>query len=553
MQSNIPSAKNFALVPQISGHQRSIFNRSHGHKSTFDIDELIPFYIDEILPGDTQDVSATLFARLSSPMDFPIMDNLHIDTFYFFCPNRILWENWEKFQGAQDDPTDSIVFTTPKYDDTTFNPGVGSMEDYFGIPPRGGVPPVGTHISSLHARAYNLIFNEWFRDENLQDSAVFTKDDGPDTSNDYNIRKRNKSHDYFTSCLPWTQKGTAPTVSLGTSAPVIGNGEAIELIDTYPSVNSTRAPFGLNGSDVFITDKGVNNADVGDAIQVSNGLDTLVAFGLVEEPDRSGMIADLSSATGFTINDLRETVTIQQLLELDARGGTRYTEILKSHWGVTVPDFRLQRPEYLGGSTQMMNVNSNTQTTADPASPTLKDSAGAQSAYVTGLSKSGYSKSFVEHGVIIGIVNVRADVTYQQGLNRMFSRKTRYDYYMPVFANIGEQAVLNQEIWFHNATLILDEGVFGYQEAWAEYRHAPSRISGKFRSDASGTLDAWHLSEDFGTLPALNNTFIQANSETALDRTLAVTTEPNIIFDSWIKIKHGREMPVYSIPGLKRL
>ena len=547
-QPTTAGQKNFALTPTVSGLiQRSVFKRDHGHKSTFNVDDLIPFYVDEILPGDDQKVSAQIFARIPSPLTNPIMDNMYIDTFYFFVPNRIIWTNWEKLQGAQDDPADSIDFTTPSFDISGYSGTDSDLKDYLGIPPRSSIP-TGTHITSLYARAYNLIYKEWFRDENLQDSPVIDTGDGPDDEDDYSILKRNKSHDYFTSCLPWTQKGTAPTVSLGTSSPVIGDGTTIGIWD-----GTTEFGLGTNNASPIVHQSNTNS--VGDPVGTAPGgggtiVPSEISVGLSLVAANSGLIADLANATGFTINSLRETVTIQQLLEIDARSGSRYTEILKAQWGVSVPDFRLQRPEYLGGGSQPLSVNPMAQTSASPSTPLVDDAQGNQAAYVTGSSKSGYSKSFVEHGVIIGLVNIRSDLTYSQGLPKMFQRETRYDYFMPVFNNIGEQAVRNSEIWWQSATLILDEGTFGYQEAWADYRYAPSRLSGLMRVDATGSLSAWNLSEDFGTLPTLNTTFIQPN--TPIDRVKAVTAGPDIIFDSWIKVRHAREMSVHSIPGLRR-
>lgn len=557
-RSVMPPQKNFAKFPQIDNIQRSVFNRSHGHKSTFDSGFLVPFFVDEILPGDTQDVKANIFARLSSALDFPIMDNIFLDTFFFFVPNRLLWDNWEKFMGSQVNPSDSIDYVIPTVN-MPASPGfaVGSLYDYFGIPTNVWSQSYDDVISNLPARAYNLIWNEWFRDENLQQSVVVDKGDGPDDEVDYQVLRRNKRHDYFTSCLPWPQKGDAVQAIPGAAAydaNVIGNGKSLGLWDNAVSgsnyggiyYDNATTPNNINKLRMRTT---AYNVTLPTTVANSGAYSQdLRAVGVTPIVGQSGMIAQIGAQTAVTINQLREAFAIQQFLELNARSGTRYVEILRAQFGVTIPDFRLQRPEYLGGGSQMVNINPIHQTTF-AATPTMRNGLGAQAAFATMNSRSGFSKSFVEHGYVIGLVNVRADITYQQGINKMWLRKTRYDFYNPVFANLGEQAVKNIEIYFQDN--VIDPDTFGYQERWAEYRYLPSRISGKLRSTASGTLDAWHLSQKFTSVPLLNTTFILDNPPLA--RVLTVDTEPQVIFDSFIEVKHARPMPVYSVPGLKRL
>ncbi len=547
MQSNMPAQKNFAQVPSIRGGiQRSVFNRSHTHKTTFESGQLVPFYHDEILPGDSQTLEAQIFCRLSSPLDFPIMDNLHVDTFFFFVPNRIIWDNWEKFMGAQDNPGDSIAFTVPQV--TSALTPQGTLLNYLGIP-AGALRANNATINSLHARAYIKIFNDWFRSEDLMNSVVEFSGDGPEDQDDYPLQTRLKRHDFFTSALPNPQKGsTAVGFNLTGTIPVFGDGlKTLGLTDgtLFAGMYSeSTSPAGHLIEDTSLYDVAPGTADGN-----TGNLGDEKGIGVTTDGTKSGLIADLSSATAILINDLRLAVATQQFLELNSRGGTRYVEMIKAHFGVVSPDYRLQRPEYLGGGSYMMNVNPNTQTTANPATPTLQDSAGSQSAFVTGSSKSGYSKSFVEHGVVLGLVNVRADLTYQQGINAMLSRQDRLDFYFPTFANIGEQPILNVEIW-HNDDAA-DLLTWGYQEAWATYRYYPSRISGKFGSDITGSLDAWHLSQDFASRPSLGSTFLK--EDVPLSRVMAVTTEPEILFDSFISLKHARPIPVFSVPGLDRL
>jgi len=500
----------FSEVPKAT-IERSSFDRSHGVKTTFDAGYLVPILVDEALPGDTFNTNMTAFARMATPI-FPIMDNVYMDTHFFAVPVRLIWDNWKKFNGEQIDPGDSIDYTVP----TMTAPGAGysnqTLHDYFGIPTGVG----NLEHNSLWHRAYNLIYNEWFRDQNLQDSVQVDKGDGPDTYTNYTLLKRGKRHDYFTSCLPWPQKGDSVDLPLGTSATIHHSANDGDYVSVYSDTNTAYKRL---GSDL-----------------------TWVSGAGTAGTEANRLYADLTNATAATINQLREAFQIQKLLERDARGGTRYTEIVKAHFGVTSPDARLQRPEYLGGGSTPVNVTPIEQTSSTDATSPQGNLAAMATA---SLTNHGFTKSFTEHCVILGLVSVRADLTYQQGLNRMFSRQTRYDFYWPALSHIGEQAVLNKEIYADGSAA--DDNVFGYQERYAEYRYKPSMITGKFRSNDAQSLDAWHLSQEFSSLPGLNSTFIEENPP--LDRVIAVPSEPHFIFDSYISMKCARPMPVYSVPG----
>ncbi len=504
--------------------QRSQLNRSCGLKTTLDAGFLNPIFVDEVLPGDTLTMRATQFGRLATPL-FPTLDNLYIDTHWWFVPNRLLWENWERMQGSQDDPADSIDFEVPQ----VTPPGGGwahySLADYFGLPISIAGSPA---VNALHFRAYNLIYNEWYRSEYLQDSADVPLGDGPDVSGIYPVRKRGKRADYFTSCLPWPQKGPAVPLAVGGTAPVIADPSS-----TTP--NTPRFQFAGGASNVHLgSDVGPQNAHWLTSPGVS-----LVAPTWQE----SGLMADLASATGANVNHLRYSVALQRILERDARAGTRYTEILKSFWQVDSPDGRLQRPEFLGGGTQRI-----TMTPVPNTSEATAQNQGDLAAYgVVSGSAGGFNHSFVEHGVIIGINCLRADMTYQQGMERMWSRRNRYDFYMPPMAHIGEQPVLNKEIYVSGNPTI-DDDVFGYQEAWAEYRYKPSRVTSTMRSAASGSFDPWHLALNFPSLPVLNSSFIE--EDPPVDRIIAVPSEDHLLLDMFFDYKSARAMPVFSVPGM---
>lgn len=510
----------FSQVPS-ANIQRSSFDRSHGHKTTFDAGVLIPIFVDEVLPGDTANLKMTGFARLATPIH-PLMDNMFMDTQFFFVPNRLIFDNWQRMNGEQRNPGDSIDFLVP----TMTSPTVAgysneTIHDYFGIPTQ-----VGDLVhSSLWHRAYNLIWNEWYRDENLQNSVVVDTDDGPDDPADYKLLNRGKRHDYFTSCMPFAQKGDAVQLPLGDTAPIVTNG--------LPITVATPTNGGFN----MLTTGSTTNIDLSFAAGSSEAL-------LFDSTNgTTGLQTDLSAATAATVNQLRQAFQVQRLLERDARGGTRYTEIIRAHFGVVSPDARLQRPEYLGGGSSPVHVNPVAQTQSSDTVTPQGNLAGIGTAV---LNNHGFSKSFTEHGVIIGLLSVRADLTYQRGLPRMFSRSTRYDFYWPALSHIGEQAVLNKEIYAQGTST--DDAVFGYQERYAEYRYKPSQITGTFRSNDAASLDAWHLSQDFGTLPVLGDSFIQENPP--VSRVVAVNTEPQFIFDSYFQYRMARPMPMYSVPGL---
>jgi hypothetical protein len=526
---------------------RSKFDCQSTHKTTFDAGFLVPVYVDEVLPGDTFNLNMTAFARMATPL-YPVMDNLHLESFFFFVPNRLIWNNWQKFMGQQENPADSISYVVPQQVSPTGGYAVGSLQDYMGLPTVGQVT-AGNTVShcAFWPRAYNLIYNEWFRDENLQNSVVVDKGDGPDASasTNYQLLRRGKRKDYFTSALPWPQKGNAVTLPLGTSAPVFGTGKSLGL--TTGTTNF--GPMASSTGD-WAPDTNAYNKNLGVVSAPGSGPSPdRAAMGVVTS-GVSGLYADLSAATSATINQLRQSFQIQKLLERDARGGTRYTEIIRSHFGVISPDARLQRPEYLGGGTTNINISPIAQTSGTSATGTTTP-LGTLASMGTALAHNhGFTQSFVEHGVIIGLVSIRADLTYQQGLSRMWSRSTRYDFYFPAFATLGEQAVLNEEIYVTGNTT-QDNGVFGYQERWAEYRYYPSRISSLFRSTAAGTIDAWHLAQKFTALPTLNDTFIKDTPP--VSRVVAVGASANgqqFIFDSFFDVKKARPMPMYSVPGL---
>ncbi|QCQ84876.1 major capsid protein [Blackfly microvirus SF02] len=512
------SQHQFSHIPR-ADIQRSSFDRSHTHKTTFNGGQLIPIYYEEVLPGDTHSVNMTGFCRLSTPLH-PVMDNIYMNTFWFFVPNRLTWDNWVKMNGEQRNPGDSTDFLVPQVNPPAGGFAAQSIYDYLGVP-----LGVGSHpINALFLRAYNLIWNEWFRDENLQASVVNPVLDGPDPDTDYVLLRRGKRHDYFTSSLPWPQKGESVSLPLGASAPIGGYFKVATDTGTQHNVLNFGAPGTFQPS--------LTTASTGIAEMHADSSATGALF------------ADLSAATASTINQLRQAFQVQRLYERDARGGTRYTELVRSHFGVVSPDARLQRPEYLGGGQSPVNLHTVAQTSNTDSQPTPLANTAAYGTAV--LSRHGFSKSFTEHGVILGLLSVRADLNYQQGLNRMWSRRSRFDYYWPALSHIGEQAVLSKEIYTDGTAG--DETVWGYQERYAEYRYKPSVVTGEMRSSFPQSLDTWHLAQDFASRPLLNDVFIQDNPP--ISRVVAVPSEPNFIGDFYFAARAARPMPLYGVPGL---
>lgn len=532
MKSTTPTGHTFAQVPKAE-IPRSSFNRSHGLKTTFDAGYLVPVFWDEVLPGDTFNLKMHAFARMATQLK-PVMDNMFLDSFFFFVPWRIIWDNFKKFMGEQANPADSVAFNIPQMTGPAGN-GIlsGSLSDYFGLP----VGKASVVFNSFLHRSYNLIWNSWFRDENMQNSVTVDTGDGPDTYTNYVLLKRGKRHDYFTSALPWPQKFAAISIPLGTSATVKASASQL-LTGAQQAVTLRKSSDGSTLS---------NNVGLssGGASGIENSGTALTGTGPAYI---SNLYADLNGATAATINSLRQAFQLQKLLERDARGGTRYPELLMAHFGVTDPQhYVLERPVYLGGGSTPINVN--------PVAGTNQVGTGATAAgNLTGMATAsasghGFTKSFTEHGFIIGLVSVRADLTYQQGLDRMFSRRTRYDTYFPSLCMIGEQSILNQEIYCNMDAN--DALVFGYQERYAEYRYKPSKITGLFRSNVSAgstSIDLWHLAQNFTALPTLGDTFIKETPP--VSRVVAVTTEPQFLFDSYFDLTCARPMPVYGVPGL---
>lgn len=559
MNRNVES--HFSQLPKVD-ISRSTFDRSSSIKFTFNVGDVIPFFVDEVLPGDSFSVRTSKVIRMQTLLT-PIMDNIYLDTYFFFVPNRLVWEHWREFNGEN---TQSAWLPTTEYEvpqitaPATTGWSVGTLADYFGIPV--GVP--GLSVNALPFRAYSLIMNEWFRDESLTDPLVTPTDDatvaGVNTGNYItDVAKGGKPfraakyHDYFTSCLPAPQKGPDVTIPVGSfdfdDVPVTTKSSFV------PTPGSTRLYGNISGT----AGSSVSNMGIGvSGTNVSNDLHTWFdGSGDATHNDATKFIPTnlwastsqlaSSSIVAATINQLRMAFQIQKLYEKDARGGTRYIEILKEHFGVTSPDARLQRPEYLGGNRIPININ---QVIQNSASESGSSPQGTTTAYsLTSDSHHDFRKSFVEHGFVIGLCVARYDHTYQQGLERFWSRKDRFDYYWPVFANIGEQAVKNKEI-FAQGTAVDDE-VFGYQEAWADYRYKPNRVAGEMRSAYAQSLDVWHLADDYSTLPSLSDSWIREDPAT-VNRVLAVAdnVSAQLFADFYIEDRATRPMPMYSVPGL---
>lgn len=543
----------FATNPTNLDISRSKFERSHSIKTSFNVGDIIPFYVDEVLPGDTFQIDTSKVVRLQTPIT-PFMDNIYLDTYYFFVPNRIVWEHWKQFQGENTESAwlPTTEYTVPQITAPEGGFAEGTIADYFGIPTK--VP--GLSVNALPFRAYALICNDWFRDQNLCDPLNIPLSDatvkGVNTGNFVTDvakgglpYKAAKYHDYFTSALPAPQKGPDVNIGLAGIAPVL-TGDVVTSAANGKSLLWSK----LSDNSLYVPNVGNNVISLGSEYSPSKTFSQIPGDLPFTDPGVEivprNLYADMSDVSSVSINSLRLAFQMQKLLEKDARGGTRYIEILKSHFGVTSPDARLQRPEYLGGNRVPISVSQTIQTSQTTNDSPLGDT-GAYSLTVD--SHSDFTRSFTEHGFVIGLMVARYDHTYQYGLERQWSRKTRFDYYFPVLANIGEQAIKNKEI-FATGTKTDDE-VFGYQEAWADYRYKPSRVTGEMRSNSSKTLDFWHVADKYSQLPKLSAAWI-FEDKSNVDRVLEVTSAvANQLFaDIYIRNYTTRPMPLYSIPGL---
>ena len=526
----------FAMVPAPS-IPRSRFDRSFTVKDTMEFDYLNPIFVDEVLPGDTVNLNINTFVRLAT-QKVPILDNLWVDYYFFYCPSRLLWTNWKKFMGEQDNPGDSISYTIPQVTIPANGPEVGELADKFGLPTDVAA---GYSANALPFRMYNKVWNEWFRDQNLQNSVTLNLGDGPDTLSDTVLLKVAKKPDYFTTASTAPQKGSASTISLSGTPTVSGTGNLsipgmnLEFRTATSGGGSTRtltSAAGGPGSSVFDS--------IGDGSQIHSWNPAQnVAFSSIA----SGLSVGVTGVD-ISVNDLRLGILVQSLLELMMIGGTRYVEIILAHFGVVSPDFRLARSEFLGGGSSRINIHPVAQTAITSGSNALAQ-LGAFGTSSSSGQNIGFSKSFTEHGYIMALCSARADVTYQQGLNKMWSRSDRFTFYWPKLQQLGEQVVYKGELLTKGTSY--DTEVFGYQERHAEYRYRPSEIHGKFRSQYATSIDQWHMAEELSGSPALNSTFIVRN--TPIDRSIAVTGEPALLFDAWIQYFHARPMMTYAIPA----
>ena len=581
---NREAESHFSVAPVSLDMGRSIFNTNNKHLTTANAGDLNVMYVREVLPGDTWSMDMGSAIRMTTPI-FPVMDNCFVDFFWYFVPNRLIWDHWREFMGENTTTAweQQVEYEIPQITAPSGGWNVGTIADQMGIPTKVG----NLSISALPFRAYALVWNEWFRNENTNDPVMVNKDDatvtGSNATNNPVINaqlgaaplKVCKTADYFTSCLPQPQKGEPALLPLadlsfeGNIVPVRGNGKTLGL-DAGTGTGYGDQFFGLkigttqgSTSGSFAVNPNLYNKNIG-TIQSGQwtGTNYPRGVGLTQDASKSGVVVDLSDVTtsvtsNVTINDLRTAFQIQKYLEKEALYGSRYTERIQAFFGVTSPDARLQRPEYLGGTRVPINIDQVIQTSASQQQSGLTTTPqGNAAAYsLTNYAGSMFTHSFTEDGIILGLYAIRQNHSYQQGLDRMWSRRTKYDYYVPVFANLGNQAVLNKEIYAQGSTVkdsdgnIIDEKAFGYQEAWAEYRYSKDYITGKFRSNASGTLDSWHYGDDYDSLPMLSAEWMNETNEN-IQRTLAVDNEPQFICDFYFKNRCSRVMPLYSIPGL---